>query len=1191
VLRYADEKGRWVTLENEQRVYISGDHLMPSGPDGKQKSLREKPAGSKEESGERRRLTSEQSAFLEDVRKNPAKVEPAASEVVGGRKPELVSSKRKTQLDVPDKKEPGKPAAVFEAYKPGEALPDSGQEMTISFYKSKGGVSDGKKSYVAEINGRNLKYGLEREFLNDPDDKDWSDYDYKKKKGTYSFIFTVPKRGGIYEVCDRDEKEISIYFPGKENGKHKMFRATPDQETLKSAFRLLEKAGHSASDLISAMILGKAAGINGMADRVQHYIDSKRDPAERLQAVAEVARYSLQECEDILRYAHHTHHQPRSGDGRWVTLENDQHIYIKDGKFYPHGPGTKPAESSKPAEPSEPDKATLEEIRAEKRKSGPPERPEFAQAPISGDTDKMIAQLAKMPTKELRRRQDIIEKQIEDLNAKSSMSREHKEHALKRLQTIQEHLAAAVDKREFAEKSKSNKKPSAESKADAAAARIEAIREAAEKRIRLREINKARAIGQIADTRSTDIAVAAELARLEASENNPNKDMFSRWSMVFAAKEAIAESDPALAKRLDDLGTAISSLESGKHPAGGKIDKDQREELRSKVEKDLAAAEQAAEPGNVEEAQKEKFFELARRRRGLEQAKYRSWSGADKSDAELHRLEAGAFVKLGQGEPLDAVLGKLENDWKEFASEQNKKVESASKIKRGPMSGSSAAHYKWADPGRVDSSLVFLRNMYKDIMSKPEKHAAANSPCRYSLADCRDLIRYDAQAEKGRWITVESGTHLFVGKGGEIDKGPAGLKGKKIGEVDQDKPEKVSQDTQQEVDGFKKIVATGDHSRIRDAMSKMLSKGAKALGASDEEVAAIENREKAAEEKKPKEGVASKGLKHTQLSPETLRPSQDEVQGKGLRHTQLSPETLRPSTDEIKGGGREEQKSKGIQHTQLSPQTLRPSQDEIQGGTGKKTQAEPSPVGKQPAIDPEAAKWLAEGPRGGPESKVNDPSGTKPTVAKTTGRPALQDGPQAKLYDPPGQPQGTPTASPAASGSPKPVSGPSAPSKPAKPGFEARRAKHQERAAKKEAEFAGMTDDERTAHKAERDAKAAVQVARKRGETGTGLAKLLEVWDAAKKSLGLVKKQAAGQKAKQPGEQGAAGSQPTEPAGDGSPFAGWHQQTMADRWRRHKQGGTYQAAEPPQRYSVFEGDSPRRYTLAECRDMLQLQNS
>lgn len=121
----------------------------------------------------------------------------------------------------------------------------------------------------------------------------------------------------------------------------------------------------------------------------------------------------------------------------------------------------------------------------------------------------------------------------------------------------------------------------------------------------------------------------------------------------------------------------------------------------------------------VDKTVQEKLFSLARSRGQLEQAKYRSASGADKIDAVLHAIEAKAFRRLGLGEPLEDVLKSIETEWKSFAIENNRKVDEAPKMKTGPSGGLSSIHYRWAGLDRCDSSIIFVRNMF-NLVSREE---------------------------------------------------------------------------------------------------------------------------------------------------------------------------------------------------------------------------------------------------------------------------------------------------------------------------------------------------------------------------------------------------------------------------------------------------------------------------------------
>lgn len=93
----------------------------------------------------------------------------------------------------------------------------------------------------------------------------------------------------------------------------------------------------------------------------------------------------------------------------------------------------------------------------------------------------------------------------------------------------------------------------------------------------------------------------------------------------------------------------------------------------------------------------------------LSEAKYRSRCGADLPDAELNRLEARAFRRLAAGEALADVVGGLRREWADFAAQNNRRVNAAPKVARGPMAGHSSIAHRWADPEKVAASVTYIR--------------------------------------------------------------------------------------------------------------------------------------------------------------------------------------------------------------------------------------------------------------------------------------------------------------------------------------------------------------------------------------------------------------------------------------------------------------------------------------------------
>lgn len=92
------------------------------------------------------------------------------------------------------------------------------------------------------------------------------------------------------------------------------------------------------------------------------------------------------------------------------------------------------------------------------------------------------------------------------------------------------------------------------------------------------------------------------------------------------------------------------------------------------------------------------LYEMVRQSQALGDSMLKGFSGADRADSELYFLEAQVYRDVSQGVPLATAMAKADARWREYAKGQQKKVDEAGKIQRGPMQGQSAAHYKWVDP-------------------------------------------------------------------------------------------------------------------------------------------------------------------------------------------------------------------------------------------------------------------------------------------------------------------------------------------------------------------------------------------------------------------------------------------------------------------------------------------------------------
>lgn len=119
---------------------------------------------------------------------------------------------------------------------------------------------------------------------------------------------------------------------------------------------------------------------------------------------------------------------------------------------------------------------------------------------------------------------------------------------------------------------------------------------------------------------------------------------------------------------------------------------------------------------NITDAQEQALFAQMRASRHLEESAYKSLSGADVSGAPLHAAAYHFWVMVWQGGAVEDAITAADDRWRQYATENNAKVNAASKIKQGPMAGQSAIHYRWTDPGRFESHAVFLRQMARKIL-------------------------------------------------------------------------------------------------------------------------------------------------------------------------------------------------------------------------------------------------------------------------------------------------------------------------------------------------------------------------------------------------------------------------------------------------------------------------------------------
>jgi len=97
-----------------------------------------------------------------------------------------------------------------------------------------------------------------------------------------------------------------------------------------------------------------------------------------------------------------------------------------------------------------------------------------------------------------------------------------------------------------------------------------------------------------------------------------------------------------------------------------------------------------------------KLTRLIKFEASMSESKYRSASGADKVDAEKHRLICKFWRSLWTESPdVETSYRQLCESWSSFAAEMNRKVEAAPKLSHGGSAGLSSIHYKWANPDAI----------------------------------------------------------------------------------------------------------------------------------------------------------------------------------------------------------------------------------------------------------------------------------------------------------------------------------------------------------------------------------------------------------------------------------------------------------------------------------------------------------
>ena len=111
------------------------------------------------------------------------------------------------------------------------------------------------------------------------------------------------------------------------------------------------------------------------------------------------------------------------------------------------------------------------------------------------------------------------------------------------------------------------------------------------------------------------------------------------------------------------------------------------------------------------------LLELAKQERDREQYAYhqtgKMFSGTDVAEAPLYGMLAKVWCELACDAELESTLNNFDADWRQYAKENNAKVEAAPKLKRGPRSGQSCIEHHWVSPEMAKTKSIHVRQMLK----------------------------------------------------------------------------------------------------------------------------------------------------------------------------------------------------------------------------------------------------------------------------------------------------------------------------------------------------------------------------------------------------------------------------------------------------------------------------------------------
>lgn len=100
------------------------------------------------------------------------------------------------------------------------------------------------------------------------------------------------------------------------------------------------------------------------------------------------------------------------------------------------------------------------------------------------------------------------------------------------------------------------------------------------------------------------------------------------------------------------------------------------------------------------------------------QASWTALSGTDMAEGELYKLTRDFYRGVAEDGEVESAITQMDGRWRAYATENNRGVESASKIKYGPRKGLSSREHRWVSPDKFQERARHLRTMVRLVMER-----------------------------------------------------------------------------------------------------------------------------------------------------------------------------------------------------------------------------------------------------------------------------------------------------------------------------------------------------------------------------------------------------------------------------------------------------------------------------------------